>query len=226
MFLHFKNINSKYALYDRHMHTNWTDGKNTIEEMIEAAEKLGMKEIALTDHVRGTSTYYNDYVRKIKYLRKKTKVNVVIGFECKIKNFDGEIDVNEEIKSSAEISIASVHSFPIGSKFYDAKKFHRDLCQDIEFELTMSALKNSKFDILGHPGGVSLRYHNNFDLKYFEQIVIECVKKNIAFDLNYFYHFKIFPQLSKILEKYNPLVSLGSDAHESRHLGAWLNYFK
>ena len=92
MFLHFKNINSKYALYDRHMHTNWTDGKNTIEEMIEAAEKLGMKEIALTDHVRGTSTYYNDYVRKIKYLRKKTKVNVIIGFECKIKNFDGEID--------------------------------------------------------------------------------------------------------------------------------------
>ena len=54
MFLHYKNINSKYALYDRHMHTNWTDGKNTIEEMIEAAEKLGMK----ARNVRLTFIYF------------------------------------------------------------------------------------------------------------------------------------------------------------------------
>jgi len=86
----------------------------------------------------------------------------------------------------------------------------------------MASLENrsDEFDILGHPGGMSLRFHGEFPTEYFEEIIINCVKHNIAFDINYSYHSNIINQLKPLFVKYNPLVSIGSDAHIADSVGS------
>lgn len=212
---------------DLHIHSTYTDGKDSIADIVKQAEAINLDTIAITDHIRESSTYFDEYMQEIEMIRKSSKINIMIGFEARIKNFKGEVDVAKEVCEKSDIKIASVHRFTIGDKLYNPNLFTKEIAQGLELEITLAGLanKDKKFNVLGHPGGMSLKYFNEFPLDYFEQIVEECKKNNIAFDLNSEYHRSVYPELKKILEKYNPLISLGSDAHDKLKIGKWATIF-
>ena len=221
-FLRYNDINLDYIYTDKHMHTNWTDGKDSVMQVINRAYAVGLKEIAITEHCRRSSTYYPEfYIEADNYRKKKTNLNVLIGYEAKIYNFNGQIDVSDSINKRSEISIASVHSFPIGGKFYNPKFFEKKLCQEIELRLSLAGIENSNFDILGHPGAQSLKYYGDFPVDYFEEIIKCCNSNDVAFDFNYQYHNRYFDVIEPLLIKHNPYVSLGSDAHKLSNIGIW-----
>lgn len=221
LFKRYKEINKEYICTDKHVHTTWVDGKSSISELVERAKILGMRQIAFTEHVRKDSTYFPQYLEEIYRIRDKENFDIVAGFESKVCNFNGELDLPEDAYNSADIIIASVHRFPFGRKLYQPSQFTKKICQDVELELAIAAIEKEKCNIIGHPGGLSLQAYGEFPLSYFEEIIAECKRHDVAFDLNKMYHYRVFFDLKPLLKKYNPYVSLGSDAHSIDELGGW-----
>lgn len=222
----FNDLKFNDLMVDFHLHSTWTDGQNSITEIIKSAKKNNIHSIAITDHIRKTSTYFNDYKNEINHLNSHENINIYIGFEAKINDFVGNIDVKDIVVKEADIAIASVHRFPIGQRLYNASEFKSNIAQEIELELSLAALNMGGFNVLGHPGGMSLTAHNEFHQNFFEEIIVMCSKNDIAFDLNGRYHCNQLNILLPLLKKYNPHVSIGTDSHSVKSIGYWNNILK
>ena len=81
---------------DLHMHSNYSDGKNTPEEMIEAAIEVGYKAVAITDHVWKTSTWIPAYASHLETLKQQymNEIRLYSGIEAKVVSLDGDIDAD------------------------------------------------------------------------------------------------------------------------------------
>lgn len=218
LFKKFNEIDKNYICTDKHIHTRYVDGEGTISEITKHAEALGLHQIAFTEHIRKESSYFRSYIKEIQKIRKKSVIQILAGFEAKINSFEGDIDVVSSVAAKAQVMIASVHRFPFRKKLYNPDDFKKDQCQAIELELSMVALKKSRFDVLGHPGGMSLHYFAEFPVSFFEEIIIGCRRNGIAFELNSKYHRLVLKRLLPLLKKHNPVVSLGSDAHNIKDI--------
>ena len=219
----FNEIDNDFYKIDLHMHSTWTDGKDSVAEVVKQAEAMNMNTIAITDHIRSTSTYYPEYAKEIHAINKKTDVNILVGFEARIKNFKGELDVAEEVRKDADVRIASVHRFPFAGKLFAADLFSKEVAQGVELDLCLAGLEFGGFDILGHPAGMCLKQFGEFPSEYFEQIIIACNKNYIAFEISAAYHQKIYEQLKEILKQHNPLIVFSSDAHTKENIGNWIS---
>ncbi len=224
----FKEINldiSKKQLpnVDLHLHTNWTDGKNSVSQMYEAACKKGLKKILFSEHARCSSVnWFSKFAKEVKSLKKKQNCNAYVGAEVKILNFNGDLDINKDIIKDVDYAMASVHRFP-GETNINKKetidRYSKKEAIEIEYELTIKAIKNSDFEILGHPFGMSLsRYKIKPEWNLFKEIIKLCKKFDKAFEVNSYYH----PNIEKLLKeciKEKTLISLGSNAHSINEVG-------
>ena len=110
----FDSYNSKI---DMHMHTNWTDGKNSLFQMIDQANINKMNMIAITDHIRKESDYFWDYISEINKVKNKYHMRIYSGFEAKILDVYGNIDISNVAVDMADIIVASVHRISYMGKF-------------------------------------------------------------------------------------------------------------
>jgi DNA polymerase (family 10) len=133
---------------DLHMHTNETDGSNTIREMAEAAADRGLKYIAITDHSKNLAmTNGMDDTRTLAHVKRirevdtemKGRIRVLAGVEVDILA-EGELDLADETLAEMDIVVASVHS-----------RF--DQSAEQMTERILRALENPYVRILGHPTG-------------------------------------------------------------------------
>jgi DNA polymerase (family X) len=100
-----------------HCHTTASDGHNSIEEMAEAAQALGLEYLGIADHSRSSiqahgidETKLSSQIVEIRRLNKKLHgFRVFAGIECDILR-DGSLDLPEEVLSQLDYVIASVHS--------------------------------------------------------------------------------------------------------------------
>lgn len=132
---------------DLHVHTDWSDGANSLEEMVEAAYKKGYDYIAITDHscslkvARGLSLVelerQFDAIEKLKQKFKGLKL--LTGTEVDIR-LDGTLDYPDELLERADVVIASIHS---GFKQEASRLNYR----------VEKALENPHVDIFAHPSG-------------------------------------------------------------------------
>ena len=214
----FNDIDDVYQKMDMHIHSNWTDGENSLEEIVEYAEMMGIEIIAFTDHIRSQSTYFPEYKAKIEQIKKSVTLKILVGFETRIKNFKGELDVKKSDIAIADVVIASVHRFSFADLIIPAKSLKKEIAQATELEICLAGIQNGGFDILGHAGGMCLRQFGEFPLRYFELIIKECKMHNVVFEINSAYHQDVYEQLKVLLRKYNPLVTFGSDAHNKEDI--------
>jgi DNA polymerase (family X) len=133
---------------DLHMHTDATDGRDTIRQMAEAAHARGLKYIAITDHSKNLAmTNGMDDARALAHINNirkvdaemKGKIRVLPGIEVDILA-DGTLDLDDATLAQMDIVVASVHSH---------------FSQSIEEMTTrvLRALENPYVRILGHPTG-------------------------------------------------------------------------
>ncbi|MEL6545717.1 MAG: PHP domain-containing protein [Myxococcota bacterium] len=102
-----------YALNeDMHVHSVYSDGKGTLEENIEAAERAGLTRLGLVDHVRRDTTYLPEFVAHVERLRPQTSVELTIGIEAKFLDRSGALDVPERI-DGVDFVYAADHQLPI-----------------------------------------------------------------------------------------------------------------
>ena len=94
---------------DYHIHTNITDGKMNMNKIIKKAKKLGIKKIAITEHISKKPTYnwfkFKDKIKKIKV----KGIKILVGVEAKVLNGKGELNVSKLILKKADIILGAVH---------------------------------------------------------------------------------------------------------------------
>jgi DNA polymerase (family 10) len=130
---------------DLHVHTDWSDGKATLEEMVAAAQSRGWQYIAITDHAKFTEVIGgltpDDLRRQIDAIAQLNETvdrfRVLTGIEANIQP-DGSLDMPDELLGKLDVVIASVHGV-----FRQAR--------DVMTARLIRACENQHVDILGHP---------------------------------------------------------------------------
>ena len=221
-FIRFNEINKSKIHCDFHIHTNQTDGDSSIEEYIERAIELGLKEIAFTEHVRKSSKWYNSFTERVQRIRKNfaDKLNIFYGIEAKVLDLDGNIDAEAEMISNSEIVVGSVHRYPNGkNRYFNFKDLSVEDAAKMEFEFACALLKNPSVNILGHPGGVFERqFQKDFPNNFYMEIIKKANYFNKVIEINSRY-LKNPKDFFKLCKMFNPLISFGSDAHNVEELG-------
>ena len=162
---------------DLHMHTNATDGKATLEEMIEAAIAFGHEYIAITDHSKRVSMANGlgaDRLLKqwdeIEQIRSRyPKIKILKGIECDILE-KGGMDLPDEVLAQGDWVIASVH--------YGQKQPVEQITERI-----LGALENPYVDIIAHPTGRLINRREPYAVDM-EQVLSAAIKQNKLLELN------------------------------------------
>lgn len=219
MFRRFNELQNEDLQCETHVHSTWTDGSAPPCEILERAEELSLKKLYFTDHIRSASTYYEAYFDGIAKIADSSTLDVVAGFESKIADYNGNLDISKDAESKAGILIGTVHSVPTDDKFVHPREIDQKRLERAEYELSMAMLESGSADVLGHAGGMSITYFGSFDMAKLEAIIAKCAETEIAFEINSRYHIGILDWLLDKLSTYNPFVSFGSDAHSLDEVG-------
>lgn len=162
---------------DLHMHTTWSDGAHTLEDMINACREKGYKYMAITDHSRYltvanglTPERLREQNEEIKRLNDKyDDILILSGIEMDILP-DGTLDYEDELLAELDIVIASIHS-----SFNQPKAKIMDRLK--------TALMNPHVDIIAHPTGRLIGRRQGYDVDI--ELLIELAKEtNTVLELN------------------------------------------
>ena len=197
---------------DLQMHTKWSDGLNTIEEMALAAKKLGYEYICITDHT-GTLRIANalDEKRIFKQGKEIDKINkkisgikILKGVEVNIKG-NGGLDVKGGVLKELDVVIAAVHS---GFKNPKEKITGR----------IIKAMKNENVDIIAHPTGRLIQKRPAYEAGM-EKIFDAAKDTNTSLEINSF-PVRLDLKDVHVRNAINAGVKLtiNTDAHNAGHL--------
>lgn len=160
---------------DWHLHTSYTDGENTVEEMCEQAVRNGLRLLVFSEHVRRALRYdYEALLGDIERARARFPLTLLAGCETKVLDVDGSLDVSESVLAACEIVIASFHSFP-----HEHKAAY--------LTALTNALRHPRVDIWGHPTlflrrrGISLEDHE------IREVAAVCREENVLVEQSLLY---------------------------------------
>jgi histidinol phosphatase-like PHP family hydrolase len=164
---------------DCHVHSDWSDGHNSIREMAETARDLGHEYIVLTDHsprlkvARGlTADRLLQQLEVVQRLNQEmAPFRILTGIEVDI-NEDGSLDQDEELLARLDLVVGSVHSL---------------LRQDSPgmTERMVTAVANPHLDVLGHCTGRLLTGRGRPESAFEADIVFAaCARFDKAVEIN------------------------------------------
>lgn len=161
---------------DLQMHTRWSDGSDSIEEMARAAKVLGYEYIAITDHSQSlkfvggvTVEELRQHIKAAKKASDKIGIAVLMGTECDVLP-NGRLDYPDEVLRDLDVVVCSVHS---------RLRMPRD-------EMTariIKAMENPHADILGHPTGRLLGQREAYEVDI-EKVLETARRTKTALEIN------------------------------------------
>jgi DNA polymerase (family X) len=202
---------------DLQMHSTASDGKNSIEEMAEAARKLGHQYIAITDHSKAVTVANGldekraaAHIKKIHSLsEKELGIRVLAGAEVDIMK-DGELDYSDEILAQLDVVVCSVHSYMNLDRAAMTARY-------------LAAIENPYTQIIAHPTGRLLLRRDPFDYDM-EKVLDACAKHGVAMECN------SYPDRLDLKDVYLRMckdrgvkVVISTDAHTTTNL-AFIRY--
>lgn len=162
---------------DLHMHTDASDGRASLEEMVEGAQTIGYAYIAITDHSRSSAIAGGlsidallEHVARVRALSAKLRgFTLLAGTECDILS-DGSLDYPDEVLAQLDWVVASIHA---GQGQDRAQLMKR----------TIAALENPYVCVLGHPSGRLLGKRDAMDLDW-QEVVRVAARTGTALEVN------------------------------------------
>jgi DNA polymerase (family 10) len=162
---------------DLHMHTTETDGRASLEEMVEAAKSRGHEYLAITDHSKSLAMANGlDEARTVAFAARVRQLNrdglgirLFSGIECDILR-DGTMDLADDALAELDVVIGSVHS-------------HMTLEAAEMTDRLLKALECPHLRILGHPTGRRLLERDAYPFD-FDRVVAEAVKRGVWLEIN------------------------------------------
>jgi Histidinol phosphatase and related hydrolases of the PHP family len=139
-----------------HLHSNFSDGKDSIEDMVDCAIKLEIKRICFTDHVWKSTNWIETYLDKLQKCQRQyeNSIELISGVEAKFLDFSGEIDISESLYSKGIRIVAAMHRIPCGNgKFIRASEIKNNVADSkVKWLETLKGIQyNKHIDCLAHP---------------------------------------------------------------------------
>lgn len=208
--------------FDFHMHTDWTDGKDSMFDMHIAACKKKLCAVLFSEHVRKSSEeWFLRFAEEVRSLP-SDQCQAFVGMETRVCDFLGTLDCTQTMIDLSDLVIGSVHRFPdkqTGETLgFDEVPVSEAL--EIEYELLLAILENPDVDILGHPFGMSIKKFNlQPSTDQMLSLIRKAAKNNVAIEVNTAYHAN-FWQIVDWCRGNDAMISLGSDAHSIQEVGS------
>lgn len=199
---------------DLHAHTLASDGRNTAEQMAEAAAQRGYEYLAITDHSPSLKVAHGlDEHRLMAQLDAIDRINeklagrIVILKAAEVDILqDGKLDYPDSVLKRLDLRVGSIHS-----------RF--GLSREEQTERLLRALENPYLDILGHPSGrlIGTRAPYEFDLERVLKVAAEygcCVELNSQPE-----RLDLSDTAVRLAKDLGVKVAISSDAHSVEGLG-------
>ncbi len=198
---------------DLHVHSKWSDGRGSIEEMAKAAQSLGYEYIAVSDHspsvgIAGglTPEQLDQKIEAVAAINETLEgFTILMGTEVDIRA-DGKLDYPNELLAKCDVVVASVHMAQ----------------QQKERAITgrlVTAIENENVDIIGHPTGRIIGRRDPYEVDM--QAVLEAATRTgTAMEINaYPSRLDLNDAWSKTAKEFGVKMAIDSDAHDPEHLG-------
>ncbi len=192
---------------DLHMHTDWSDGRGSIRQMVETAASLGHEYIAITDHSE-SSRVANGLTpeRLLAQIQQVREINVEIdgmevlaGSEVDILK-DGSLDFPDELLAQLDIVVASVHA---GFSMSEVEMTDR----------VIRAVENPYVTIIGHPTGRLLGRRPGYAINL-EAVIDAAAAHHVALEINAApSRLDLEPSAVRLARARGVLLSVNTDAH-------------
>ena len=192
---------------DLHMHTDWSDGRGSIRQMVETAASLGHEYIAITDHSE-SSRVANGLTpdRLLAQIQQVREINteidgmeVLAGSEVDILK-DGSLDFPDELLAQLDIVVASVHA---GFSMTEAEMTDR----------VIRAVENPYVTIIGHPTGRLLGRRPGYAINL-EAVIDAAAAHCVALEINAApSRLDLEPSAVRLARARGVLLSVNTDAH-------------
>jgi len=160
---------------DLHVHTDWSDGIATIEEMVAGAEGVGHDYVAICDHATGpgmvggvglSDDELREQLPEIRDVADDAGIEVFTGVEANVAE-DGSISVADDLLSDLDIVVASPHAALDGDGT----------------DRLVAAAEHPHVDVIGHPTGRYLNRRPGLDLDV-ERLAQTAAEHDTALEIN------------------------------------------
>ena len=197
---------------DVHMHTIETDGRNTIEEMAEAARAHGYKYMAITDHSKNLAFANGldderavEHIRRIHAANDKIEgIRIFAGIEVDILA-DGALDLSDSVLEQMDIVIASVHS-------------HFNQSSAEMTDRLLKAVENPNTSLIGHPTGRLLLRRDAYAFDV-DAVLKSAAQRKVAMELNsYPDRLDLCDRHLRLAKQHGVKIVINTDSHHTSHL--------
>jgi len=156
---------------DLHMHTDWSDGRGTLEEMVLAAKERGRKYIAICDHARRLRDgRLERQTEEIAAMNERVSgITVLAGIEVDIRG-EGSLDYDDEALAQRDWVMASIHS-------------GFDQPRERLTDRLVAAMENPHVDCIGHPTGRKINRRPPYELDL-ERVFEKAVETGTFLEIN------------------------------------------
>jgi len=197
---------------DLHVHSDWSDGRGSIEEMAKASQALGYEYIALCDHspsvgiAGGLSAEDLDKKIDAVFTLNETldELTVLVGAEVDIKA-DGSLDYPDDLLAKCDVVVASVH---MGQ-------------QQKERAITgrlITAIENENVDIIGHPTGRIIDRRDPYEVDM-QAVLQAAARTDTAMEINaHPIRLDLNDLWARAAKELGVKMSIASDAHDPEQL--------
>lgn len=97
---------------DMHVHSTFSDGRDTIEDNVAEAERLDLLELTCVDHVRAGTDWVSDYSAAVRRVAETTPVRLLCAVEAKLMDTNGRLDLPPDL-SGVDAIYAADHQVPL-----------------------------------------------------------------------------------------------------------------
>jgi histidinol phosphatase-like PHP family hydrolase/glycosyltransferase involved in cell wall biosynthesis len=201
---------------DLHIHSTFSDGQNTPEEIVLHAIAGGMRVIMLVDHVRRSSDWVAAFSEEIHRLRVKYGNRIVIfsGLEAKFLSTNGDVDITDGQRAYVDFVLAAFHRTPLmrhGNEF-NSSAWVRTI---------LAGCQARAFDILAHPTSILHRLNLPVDKSAIIEVCAALKELNCRFELNAKH--PVEPETSETVLGSEVGITVASDAHRISEIGRKLD---
>lgn len=162
---------------DLHVHTKMTDGHNSLDEMVEAAQKLGYEYIANSEHSKHVSVAHGfdekglfEQIKKVdKFNEKLNNFTVLKSIEVDILE-DGSLDLPNGVLKELDIVVCAIH-------------YKFNLTKEKQTERILKAMDNPYFNIFAHPSARLINKRDPIDVDM-ESVIRQAKENNCILEIN------------------------------------------
>ena len=197
---------------DTHCHSNWSDGSDSIEQIVKAAKKIGYEYIAITDHA-GFLKIANalDEKRLLKQIfeidrinKKLSGIKIIKGAEVDIK-VDGSMAIKDEVLAKLDFVYGAIHS--------SFKMNKNDMTNRL-----IRAIENPNIDAIAHPTGRIIQKREEYKID-FDKIFKVAKKTKTALEINAHYNrLDLKDSYIRQAKENGVKIVIGTDAHSLDNL--------